>query len=191
MTVAGGIGRSDTPGVSPRSSRSLQRLAIEVDGWLQLGCAEKALERLQPLTETPGTRELGMALKTRALIELRRHDDALRCVRTLRRMGHGDVEWLEVTEAWCRKRLDDLPGAIQCIRRLLDHREASAIGHFNLGCYLALAGDPDAAITAVQKACAIDPDFAQLAQDEPDLDGIRRLPGFPRPAALRHGSEGA
>lgn len=164
---------------------------MEVDGWLQLGCGEKALERLEPLTNNPGTRELGLVLKTRALLDLRRHAEALRCVEALRRLGHGDLEWLEVTEAWCRKRLDDLHGAIGCIRRLLDHRHRSAIGHFNLGCYLALSGDRSESLAAVSKACALDPGFVELAQEEPDLDSVRGLPGFPLPTPPEQGAEGS
>ena len=89
--------------------KSVRRLAVEVEGWLELGCPEKALERAGPLLATPGARPVALVMHVRALIELGRFAEALGSLRELRSFEN-DSEWLEVTEAWCRKRLDDLPG---------------------------------------------------------------------------------
>ncbi len=58
------------------------------------------------------------------------------------------------------------------MRRLLQRNSASAIGHFNLGCYLALAGEKDAAIDEVTLACGIDEQFRELLREEPDLESL-------------------
>jgi hypothetical protein len=160
---------------------SLQRLAAEIDGWLELRCSEKALERLGPLLENPVGRATALTFRVRAMVELARYREALADLQELRTAQHTPVkvgiqpfpEWLELTEAWCRKRTDDLPGAVNCMRRLLQRNSASPIGHFNLGCYLALSGETDAAIDEVTLACGIDEDFRELAADEPDLESLR------------------
>jgi tetratricopeptide (TPR) repeat protein len=164
---------------------TLQRLAAEIDGWLDLRCSEKALERLGPMLDNPGARAAGLMFRVRAFVELGRYQDALADLQELRSLQH-DPEWLDLTEAWCRKRVEDLPGAIACMRRLIQRNTASAIGHFNLGCYLALSGDKDAAIDEVTLACGIDEQFRELAREEPDLEtlrGDRRFDQLLRPPA--------
>lgn len=157
--------------------RSVQRLALEVEGWLEFGCPDKALERIEPLLAMPGARPVALVMSVRAFVDLARHGDALAALEELRTF-ESDNEWLHVTEAWCRKRLDDLPGAIDCMRRLLHHNPRSAIGHFNLGCYLALRGEPESALDEVTVACGLDPDFRTLAAHEDDLVSLRGNPDF-------------
>ncbi len=157
--------------------RSLQRLAIEVDGWLEMRCADKALQRMGPLLAAPGARAAGLAFRVRAQVELGRHEDAVTDLEELRELPH-DPDWLDLTEGWCRKRLDDLPGAVACMERLLQRSQKSAIGHFNLGCYLALLGDRDRAIEEVTIACGLEEQFRSLARDERDLESLSGDPRF-------------
>ncbi len=155
--------------------RDLERLATEVDGWLELGCPDKALQRLQPLLDRPEARPEGLALRVRAYVSTKQHHDAIADLDELRRADY-DAEWLDLTEAWCRKRIDDLDGSIRCMRQLLDRNSRSAIGHFNLGCYLALAGDSESGLDEVTIACGIDPTFRDLLLGEPDLHALHRDP---------------
>ncbi len=151
---------------------SLQRLALEIDGWLDLRCPDKALERVAPLLADPKGRSAGLAFRIRALIEQRQYPAALADLAELRQLKH-DAEWIELTEAWCKKRIADLPGAIACMERLVQKVPRSAIGHFNLGCYLALSGERERALDEVSVACGIDPQFRDLARGEPDLDSLQ------------------
>ncbi len=156
---------------------SLRGLTREIDAWISFGCPDRALAKLEPLLTTPGARPAGLALQTRALIELARYGEALECLRELRELG-SDEEWLDITEGWCHKRLDDLPTAIACMRRLVERANKSAIGHFNLGCYLALAGATEEAIDEVTLACGLDQQFRALAEKEDDLLSLRDEPRF-------------
>ncbi|MGN6378785.1 MAG: TPR end-of-group domain-containing protein [Gaiellales bacterium] len=52
--------------------------------------------------------------------------------------------------------------------------------HYQLACYHALAGHPDAALDHLQRAVADRPETAEFAQTDEDLDSIRGLPGFPQ-----------
>jgi hypothetical protein len=151
----------------------LQRLAAEIDGWLDLRCPDKALERLQPLLDCAEARAEALAMRVRAYVATKQHDAALRDLDELRTTQY-DPEWLDLTEAWCRKRTKDLPGAVRCMEQLVRRNPRSAIGHFNLGCYLALRGDSDRAIDEVTLACGLDTSFREMLEDEPDLDSLHR-----------------
>ena len=156
---------------------TLQRLADEVDGWLDLRCPERAIELLGPMLADPVGRPAGLTMRARAYIRQGQYQQALADLAELRKT-HAELEWLELTEAWCRKRSDDLRGAVACMERLLAKHPQSGIGHFNLGCYLALLGDADRAIDAVTIACGLGEDFRNFARDEPDLDALRTDPRF-------------
>lgn len=158
---------------------SLQRRAVEVDGWLDLGCPELALRKLEPLLANPGARAVGLHLRVRALVELGRFEEALADIETLRPLHH-DPEWLDLTEAWCCKRIGRLAHAVVCMERLIRREPGNAIGHFNLGCYLAIAGESDRAMAMVTRACALDATFRGPALDDPDLDNIRARAEFAR-----------
>ena len=151
---------------------TLQRLVAEVDGWLDLRCPDRALERLDPLLQNPQTHDVAVTMRVRAYVGQKRHKEALVDIAALREKDH-DLEWLDLTEAWCRKRLKDLPGSIRCMEQLIARNAKSAIGHFNLGCYLALAGETGRALDEVTIACGIDASFRDMLHDEPDLDALR------------------
>lgn len=150
---------------------SFQRLAEEIDGWLELRCPDKALERLQPMLEHPLAREAALYLRVRALVSQGNYEAALQDLTALRQSPQ-DPEWLDLTEAWCQKRIGNLPAAIACMQNLVQHNPRSGIGHFNLACYLALAGRLEEALDEVTIACGIDADFRALAHGERDLDAL-------------------
>ena len=156
---------------------SLKRCAAEVEGWLDLGCPEKALEKLEPLLKTTGARPAGLYLRTRALVELGQHAEALADIEEIRPFDP-DPDWLDLSEAWCLKRTGDIPGAAACMERLVARSHRSAIGHFNLGCYLALLSQPDRAIEEVTMACGLEADYRTAAVSEADPESLRGDPRF-------------
>jgi Protein of unknown function (DUF1706) len=80
---------------------------------------------------------------------------------------HGDAEAAE--RAALRVRDIDLAH--------LDEPRHRAQTTYNLGCYYALAGRDDDALSLVQQALALDPALVEWSREDPDLDGIRdRLP---------------
>lgn len=151
--------------------QSMVRRALEVEGWLEFGCHDIALEKVQPLLEVPGARIAGLFLRARALVDAGRFTDALRDIEELRPL-HDDQDWVDLTEAWCRKRLGDVPGAADCMRRLIVRDGRNAIGHFNLGCYLALLGDRRGALDELTTACGLDDTFRGSPLDDDDLSSL-------------------
>lgn len=156
---------------------ALQRLAEEIDGWLELRCPDKALDRLPALLGDPAARPAALAMRVRALARLGDYQAALADLAELRATGLLE-DWVDLTEAWCRRRTQDLPGAIRCTKALVARNPKSDIGHYNLACYLALANDRAAAIDAIALACGLDPHLRDHARDEPDLDSLRTDPQF-------------
>jgi thioredoxin-like negative regulator of GroEL len=151
---------------------NLQRAVDEADGWLDLRCPERALEIVDSLAATPESKSMGLALRIRANIRLGNTEPALADLAELR-IDHPTHEWVDLTEAWCRRRHDDLPGAIRCIEQLLSTNHQHHIARFNLACYLALSGDADRAIDELSVACGLNPDCRTFAIDEPDFDVLR------------------
>ncbi len=157
--------------------RSLQRLALEIDGWLDFRCPKQAMERLERLMATPGARPVGLVFRIRAMLLMDKWREALESIEELRELPN-DPDWLDLTEAWCLKRVGDLSGSVGCMQRLLDRSHRCAIGHFNLGCYLALLGDTERAIDEITLACGIEADFRKMASKERDLKSLENDPRF-------------
>ncbi|MFY9342660.1 MAG: hypothetical protein WAT39_09235 [Planctomycetota bacterium] len=156
---------------------ALQRLADQIDGWLDLRCPDRALALLDPMLGDPAARPGGLVFRVRALAHLGRFAEALPDLAELRDVD-GTEGWVDLTEAWCRKRTGDLRAAIACLERLLARDHRSDIGHFNLACYLALAGETGRAIDELTLACGLNEECRDFARDDPDLDGLRTDPRF-------------
>ncbi len=156
---------------------NLRRLAIEIDGWLDFDQPDKALERVGPLLEVPEARPIGLALRIRARVALGDYLKALSDIEEARTFS-GDSEWVDVTEAWCLKRSGDLPGAAEQMRKLLARDPKSAIGHYNLGCYLALLGQTQEALDKISIACGLEESYRKAARAESDLGSLREMPEF-------------
>jgi tetratricopeptide (TPR) repeat protein len=84
--------------------------------------------------------------------------------------------WLGL--GWCRKRLGDLPAAIDALEHGLRAFPRQAILLYNLACYHSLAGDVAAAVDRLTQAIALDARFRDLTGAEHDFDPIRTDPRF-------------
>jgi thioredoxin-like negative regulator of GroEL len=157
--------------------KDLQRLADQVDGWLDLRAPDKALSLLAPMLADANGRPAGLVLQVRALCRLGDYRAALPALDELRQ-HNPQLDWIDLTEGWCKKRLADLPGAIAALERLVARAPRHDVARFNLACYLALQGERDRAIDELTLACGINADCRDLARDDPDLDELRTDPRF-------------
>ena len=73
----------------------------------------------------------------------------------------------------------DYSAALGLLADGLDRFPDNAGMHYSVACWEAMAGNADAAITALSTAFALDPKSAEWAKNDTDLDSIRGLPGSP------------
>ncbi len=155
--------------------KTLDRLATEVQGWLELGRPDRALHHLEPLLASPGARPFGLGARVRALIMLGEIHAARATLDELRPF-EDDRNWFDLTEAWCRKHTGDLQGAIVCMERYAERAPQSGVAHFNLGCCLAIAGNLQRALAEIELACELEGSLRDLLADETDLEPLRGNP---------------
>ena len=79
---------------------------------------------------------------------------------------------------WCYKRMDRTDLAIEAMETAIQIDNGSAIAHYNLACYWALAHQVKMAILHLSNAFELNPDYRSFVEVEPDFDGIRQDPDF-------------
>src|SRR5690606_25915786 len=152
--LAGSARQQDTAGVH-HVPKSVQRLVVEIEGWLELGAAQRALDKMERLLAVPGARPAALVLRTRAHIALGDFAAALLDIGELRAFDH-DADWADTTAARCHRQMGDLAAAADCMESMIRRSRRSAVGHFRLGCYLALKGECQRAIDEISLACGLD-----------------------------------
>lgn len=154
-----------------------KHLQRQAEGYLELGMAQQVLDTLAQLgnPETFGSHLL--YLQGEALRLLERYEEA---IAPLERAAEGDPRNIQIWIAlgWCYKRTARLPLAIQAIQKALEVAPSEALLHYNLACYLSLAGEKERAIRSLGRALKLDPHYRELIDKEPDFDPIRNDPGF-------------
>lgn len=170
-----------------------QHLLRQAAGFLELG--ELLVQPDQP-TPTASLPVLHRALSTLAEIEpplrnepetilleaetlraLGQFTEALPLFQRVARRAPKRIEpWLGI--GWCLKRLDRLAEAIQRLREGITASPRQPVLHYNLACYLSLAGEVQPAIEHLTKAIALDRRYRELTDVEPDFDPIRSDPRF-------------
>lgn len=170
-----------------------QHLLRQASGFLELAellfepdqpippASAKLLQRALSLMESiePPLRQTTEArlLEAETLRALGQFEAALPLFRWAAHAAPQRVEpWLGI--GWCLKRMDRLDEAIRGIRKGLEACPRQPILHYNLACYLSLAGDVQRSIDHLTKAISIDHRFRDLTQAEPDFDPIRSDPKF-------------
>ncbi|MGC4002567.1 MAG: tetratricopeptide repeat protein [Pirellulales bacterium] len=84
--------------------------------------------------------------------------------------------WLGL--GWCQKRLRRLDLAIEALESALEAKPDVAILHYNLSCYLSLAGQKSYALRELARALELDADYRELVHKEHDFDPLRNDPEF-------------
>jgi len=153
------------------------RLAQEAEGYMEFGLLERALERTDRLLASTAGRQAGVALRTEILRRLERFDDALLLLEAAAE-EFPDEEAIWVNIGWCRKRTGRLEQAIEAMYRLLERLPESPIGHYNLACYLALAGQRERSLGCLKNALGLDPSLRARLGEEEDFSSLRSDPEF-------------
>ncbi len=155
-------------------SRQIERQA---EGYLELGMAQHAMDTLSRLGPMEAYAPNALYLCGEALRELERYDEALI---PLTKAAESDPTNLRIWLAlgWCHKRTSRLDLAIRDMECALEYEPTQALLHYNLACYLSLAGQKERAIAHLSRALAIDSDYRAMIDSESDFDPIRSDPEF-------------
>jgi len=139
--------------------------------------AERAIETLAEIRNPLGLKPQILYLKGQA------HRIAGRlnlAIRNFRKSANLDPDSLHtyLALAWCYKRTEELDKAIEAMIIGLRLEPDSAIVHYNLSCYSALANDAERALVHLTIALDLNPEYSKLIPCEQDFDPIRNLPKF-------------
>ncbi len=79
---------------------------------------------------------------------------------------------------WCYKRIGRTDLAIESMEIAVQIDNESAIAHYNLACYWALARQVKMAVLHLSNAFDLNPQYREFVDQEPDFDAIREDPDF-------------
>ncbi len=149
----------------------------QAEGYLELGMPEHALESLARLGGIENLSPMGLYLHGEALRELHRYEEALDSLEKSAQALPKSVDPL-LSLAWCYKRTSRIEMAVDCMIRALEIRPEVALLHYNLACYLSLAGRKAEALVHLSRAFELNAEYRALAESESDFDPIRSDPDF-------------
>lgn len=155
-------------------SRKIRR---EAEGYLELGLPQHALQTLGRLGDPALFDAEALCLWGEGLQELGRFLEALLPLERAVRMASGDVR-VNLALGWCYKRTGRLDLAVVAIQRSLKSNPDEAILHYNLACYLSLAGMRRKALFHLAQALTMNHIFQKRIDDEADFDPLRDDPRF-------------
>lgn len=161
-----------------RSQRiQTQRLLREAEGYLELKMPKQALTAVSRLTEPGSSRGRALYLQGEALRMLHRYRNALAPLEDAADLSPSNIQiWLAL--GWCFKRTGQMRMAISAIEKAIEVQPFQPLLHYNLACYLSLAGEEQRAIQSLSNALDLDEEFRYLVADEPDFDSLRSSPEF-------------
>ena len=160
----------------------LELLSVFADRWppkpaVRDRVARRALATLDRI-DRPG-RDLGVVLYLRglALKLMERYEEAIVPFSAAAELDDEDIH-VHLSLGWCYKRIGQLDRAIEALEAGLAVDPGEAILYFNLACYWTLAGNKRHALDYLGRALAIDSDYRDMIDDEPDFDSLREDPDF-------------
>jgi tetratricopeptide (TPR) repeat protein len=163
--------------VKTRDRIRLKQIERQSEGLLELGLVQQALDNLARLGSLVDSSPRALYLQGEALRTLDRCEEALTPLVKAAQATPRDIHvWLAL--AWCRKRTSRIDLAIAAMERALRAKPSEALVHYNMACYLSLAGQKPRAIDHLSKALALDEEFRALVERERDFDPIRSDPEF-------------
>lgn len=157
----------------------IRRQLDEAEGYLMLEMPGNALRILEGRSEWPLMTFEANFLKGEALRALGRHREALTCLEVAASLRPHDVA-VALARGWCYKRSNRLAEAVDALEGALRHEPDAPLLHYNLACYLSLAGDAAKALNELAVALRLQPEMRAMIADEEDFDFLRGDSTFQR-----------
>jgi tetratricopeptide (TPR) repeat protein len=153
------------------------KLLAEAEGYLALEMYDHALRALDAITDLGKIAYAVHALRAEVLRQ--KEDFPAAAIAFERALGERPDEVpLLMGVAWCYKRTDRLPQAIEAMQRAYQASPKEAVVLYNLACYWALAGNKAQALSWLGRALRMDQNLRHLIPDEHDFDPLRDDPDF-------------
>ena len=142
------------------------------EGYLTLNMPDHALRELRSIEDLGDERFNASLLRGEALLMKEEQRPALDAFR----QAHLEkpTELLPLLKmAWCFKRTDQLPLAIDALKLAYQFHKDVPIVLYNLACYYSLSGEKDEALSWLGRAFRMDRKLLKLIADETDFDPLR------------------
>jgi tetratricopeptide (TPR) repeat protein len=139
--------------------------------------AQRALRTLDRLAEPGGEAVRVLILRGEALRMQERYAEAVEPLEAAVKLEPENLHVL-LGLGWCYKRVGRLDLAIEALEAALQADPTEAIVYYNLACYWSLARHKKHAIKYLSQALAIDSNYRDRTETEPDFDPIRSEPDF-------------
>lgn len=153
------------------------RILERAEGYLALDLPEAAVKELFGASSAANSSFAWNLLAGEALRNSGRFEQAVRYLERAHEL-QPDALAVLLSLGWCFKRSDRIDRAIASLReaeKLCPKSDGKTLPlvHYNLGCYLALAGRKQDAIETLSRAFERDASYLDLATIEEDLAGLR------------------
>ena len=153
---------------------SLEKSLLAAQGYIELDMLTEALGELDAIQGTARQCEAVLQMRLFIVMRMRNWKEA---VTLCERMRETDPEGTTgyIHGAFCLHELGETAAA----RELLLSGPSSLIQeptyHYNMACYCAVLGDPEAAVQFLETSFEMDKKFRAIARLDPDLASIREL----------------
>lgn len=151
------------------------RMALDLE--LREKLADRVLETLAGILSPQGYKPYILYLKGQACRSAERYGQAVDLLEQSARLDPENAHAL-LALAWCYKRTEQLPLAIESMQLAVQVDSESAISHYNLSCYLSLGGRLHESIRHLSIAIELDHSYRDKVLGEHDFDPIRHRPEF-------------
>lgn len=158
--------------LSSQDKIRLEKALIHAEGYFELGMPAQALEALERVKHLVVHDAVGTFIYGETLRLLERYEEALPPLRRAVEMRPGLIP-AYVAIGWCAKRTGRLGEAIEALAKAAEIVPNDALVHYNLACYLSLAGRRDEALRELREAIRLDASFRKHARTESDFDPLR------------------
>ncbi len=102
-----------------------------------------------------------------------RVDDHPEPVKELRRILNIKLAWSRLSEASKWRQKGDIKKAAEVLKAAVQRYPDQAVLHYDLACYLALLGEREDALKALERALHLDAGLKELAKKDDDLKSLR------------------
>lgn len=142
-----------------------------------LGMHQHALEALDEIDEAEASHFSVHLQRGMILREMKDYRAALESFDRAATEQPDDLSLL-LAMAWCYKRSDQLPKAIQAMEQAHEAAPQEPIVLYNLACYWTLAGNKAQALSWLGRALRMNKSLRDLIPEESDFDSLRNDPDF-------------